>query len=461
MSKVGAWLIEDWVLFGVWCLGFEVCRPEAAAMRVVANIVGKELKELLTLQMLAPLLSSMLILFVVGRVMRGERAKVSGSTTMIVADRDQTAESRGIADVMRAENIALVAAEGDSADLLKQARALGIDWIVVIPAGVAESVAAMRPVSVDVYNIVTSFSVSEAVRGFALKNVLQKVNERIAARRFERAYPGSAAGAAKEAVRPREFVAVRDRVAPGNADMLMKVVFSQLFLIPIILLMILIYSSQMIAASVGQEKENKTLETLLTVPINRANIVIGKMLGAGTVALIISALFIGVMVYYTGSFAQGMPRAGGAELGDLAQLDVGLTLQSFLLLGVGLFLAVLCALSLATLLAVFADDAKSAQMTVTPLMMLVLLPYFFSMFFDLGSASVAMKVLIYAIPFSYPFLTPNAVMFGNYGLIFAGYCYMALFAATCIFVAARIFATDRILTAKLRWGRKRRMKAEG
>jgi ABC-2 type transport system permease protein len=443
---LGHFLFRWSLVIGVW---------EFFIMRVVANIVGKELKELLTLQMLVPFLSAMLILFVVGRVMRGERARVSGSTAVIVADRDQTAESRGVTEVMRAENIALVAAEGDSAALLKQAKALGIDWIVVIPAGLAESVAAMRPVTVDVYNIVTSFSVTQAARGFAMKSVLQKINERIAARRFERAYPGSAAGAAKEAVRPREFVAIRDRVAPGNADMLMKVVFSQLFLIPVILLMILIYSSQMIAASIGQEKENKTLETLLTVPINRVTIVFGKMLGAGVVALIISALFIGAMVYYTGSFAEGMPRAGGAGLGSLAQLDIGLTLRSYLLLGAGLFLAVLCALSLTTLLAVFADDAKSAQMTITPLMMLVLLPYFFSMFFDVGSASIAVKVLIYAIPFSYPFLTPNAVMFGNYGLIFAGYGYMALFAAACIVIAARIFATDRILTAKLHWGRKR------
>jgi hypothetical protein len=38
---------------------------------------------------------------------------------------------------------------------------------------------------------------------------------------------------------------------------------------------------------------------------------------------------------------------------------------------------------------------------------------------------------------------------------------MALFAAACIFVAARLFSTDRVLTAKLRWGRKRTAKAEG
>jgi ABC-2 type transport system permease protein len=51
---------------------------------------------------------------------------------------------------------------------------------------------------------------------------------------------------------------------------------------------------------------------------------------------------------------------------------------------------------------------------------------------------------------------PKALMFGNYGLVFAGFGYMALFAAACIFIAARLFSTDRVLTAKLRWLRWRR-----
>jgi ABC-2 type transport system permease protein len=428
-------------------------------MRVLANILWKEARELLTPQMLAPFLATMVILLVVGKAIRGERERSKGPTTVMVADRDRTAESRRIIDVFKSEDLVVTESEGGSSALLARAKAAGIAWVVIIPEGLADSIAVLRPAEVEVYNIVRSISVTQALRGFAVKTILQKVNERIAAERLERAYPGSDPKAIQSPVRPKQFVMVKDRVAAGSADLLQGIVFSQLFMIPIILLMILIYSSQIIAASIGQEKENKTLETLLTVPISRVTIVIGKMLGAAAVALVISCVFIFAMVYYTGSFAEEMPSAGAGGASILSQLDIGLTLQSYLLVGVALFLAVLCALSLATLLAIFADDAKSAQMTVTPLMMLVLLPYFFSMFFDIETASLGVKLLIYAIPFSYPFLTPRSVIFGNYGLVFAGYAYMAAFAAACIFVAARIFNTDRILTAKLRFGRRRREQA--
>jgi ABC-2 type transport system permease protein len=246
-------------------------------------------------------------------------------------------------------------------------------------------------------------------------------------------------------------------VAEGNAQLLEGLMFSQTLLIPIVLLMVIIYASQMIAASIGQEKENKTLETLLTVPINRVSIILGKMLGAAAVAVIISVLFTGATSYYMTSFGADeavRESAGKFDTSILAQLDLGMTAQSFAFVGIALFLAVLCALSLATLLAVFADDAKSAQMTVTPLMMLVMIPYFFGMLFDVETASLPVKIVMFAIPFSYPFLTPKAVLFGNYGLVFWGYGYMAAFAAACIVIAARIFTTDRILTAKLRFRRR-------
>jgi ABC-2 type transport system permease protein len=210
----------------------------------------------------------------------------------------------------------------------------------------------------------------------------------------------------------------------------------------------------MIAASIGQEKENKTLETLLTVPIRRTSIVIGKMLGSSLVALVVASIFMVAMVYYMGSFTGSMPSAVPAAPGMLASLDIGLTLKSFALVAVALFLAVVAALSLATLLASFADDAKSAQMTTTPLMMIVTLPYLFTVFLDVGAASLPVKLLVYALPFSYPFLTPRAVAFGNYGLVFAGFAYLAAFAAVCIFIAARMFSTDRILTARLRFRRR-------
>ena len=431
-------------------------------MRVVINIILKEAKELLTPQMLAPFVGIMVIFVFIGRAIRGERAKSSRPQTVIVADNDRTALSQSVLEALQSDQTTVIPAEGNLDELLALARTAGVTWIVVIPESLEHRIQAFETVDLQVYNIVSGFSITQMEKSVRLKSLFDKANERLAQAHLAQAYPGASPENIQNPLRTSDFVVVRDKVVRGNADVLSGLVMSQTFMIPIVLLMVLIYSSQMIAASIGQEKENKTLETLLTVPINRTSIVIGKMVGAALVALVVSGIFMVAMVYWTGSFGgETSAPAGAADTSALSQLGLSLGPQSYVLLAVGLFLAVLCGLSLATLLAIFADDAKSAQVSVTPLMMLVMIPYFLCIFLNIDAASLPLKILMYAIPFSYPFLMPKAIMFGNYGLVFAGFGYMALFAAACIFTAARLFSTDRVLTAKLRWVRRRRVRAEG
>ena len=431
-------------------------------MRVVVNIILKEARELLTPQMLAPFVGIMVVFLFIGRAIRGERAKSSRPQTVIVADNDRTALSHSVLEALESDKTAIIPAEGNLDELLALARAAGVTWLVVIPESLEYRIQAFETAEIQVYNIVRGFSITQMEKSIKLKSLFDKANERLAQAYLERAYPGTSPENLRNPLQTTEFVVVRDKVVRGNADVLSGLVMSQTFMIPIVLLMVLLYSSQMIAASIGQEKENKTLETLLTVPINRTSIVIGKMVGAALVALVISGIFMVAMVYWTGSLGGEMSApAGAADTSVLSQLGLTLGAQSYVLLAVGLFLAVLCGLSLATLLAIFADDAKSAQVAITPLMMLVMIPYFLGIFLNIETASLPVKVLMYAIPFAYPFLMPKAILFGNYGLVFFGFGYMALFATACIFVAARLFSTDRVLTAKLRWGRRRRMKAEG
>jgi len=431
-------------------------------MRVITNIIVKEARELLTPQMLAPFVAIMVVFVFIGRAIRGERAKSSRPQAVIVADNDRTALSQSVVEALESEQTAIIPAEGDLDQLLALARDAGASWLVVIPESLERRIQAFETADIRVYNIFRSFSITQMEKSIKLKSLFAKANERLAQAHLARAYPGTSPEKLQNPLRTSEYVVVRDKVARGNADVLGGLVLSQTFMIPIVLLMVLIYSSQMIAASIGQEKENKTLETLLTVPINRTSIVVGKMIGAALVALVVSGIFMVAMVYWTGSLGEEMSApAGAADSSALSELGLTLGPQSYVLLAVSLFLAVLCGLSLATLLAIFADDAKSAQVSVTPLMMLVMIPYFLGIFLNIDAASLPIKILMYAIPFSYPFLTPRAILFGNYGLVFAGFGYMALFATTCIFIAARLFSTDRVLTAKLRWVRRRGVKAEG
>ncbi|MCK7481356.1 MAG: hypothetical protein M0C28_32330 [Candidatus Moduliflexus flocculans] len=75
------------------------------------------------------------------------------------------------------------------------------------------------------------------------------------------------------------------------------------------------------------------------------------------------------------------------------------------------------ALALAMILGVLAEDFRSAQNMIMPLMFMVMIPYFISLFADINTVSLPVKIFILAIPFSHPFLVSQNLYLGNYGMI--------------------------------------------
>jgi ABC-2 type transport system permease protein len=136
---------------------------------------------------------------------------------------------------------------------------------------------------------------------------------------------------------------------------------------------------------------------------------------------------------------------------------LGLTFDTtgYVILGLSIFLAILVALAMAMILGVLAEDFRSAQTMIMPLMFMVMIPYFISIFADISTVSLPVKIFILAIPFSHPFLVSQNLYLGNYGMIAAGLAYMLVVFGVLVVVAARIFSTDKILTMKLSLGKKK------
>ncbi len=81
---------------------------------------------------------------------------------------------------------------------------------------------------------------------------------------------------------------------------LSNMLMSQSIVIPIVVMMLIIMAGASVISSMGLEKENKTLETLLTLPVRRSHIVIGKMVGSALVGMIMAAIYmIGFSRYMT------------------------------------------------------------------------------------------------------------------------------------------------------------------
>jgi len=222
-------------------------------------------------------------------------------------------------------------------------------------------------------------------------------------------------------------------------------------------MMIIIYASQMVISAIAMEKQNKTLETLLSVPISRTSIVTAKMLASGLVGLISAVIYMfGYRFSFSGLMGGGQAQAGSSGMGGVIQkLGLAMTANSYVILGISLFLAILCALAMATILGVLAEDYRSAQSLFMPLIFLVMIPYFLSFFSDPMTLSLPTKILIWAIPFSHPFLTTQNLLLENYTEVLGGILYMLVFFIVLIIIAARIFSTDKVLTMKLKFRRKK------
>jgi len=218
---------------------------------------------------------------------------------------------------------------------------------------------------------------------------------------------------------------------------------SQSMLIPIVMMMIIIMAGNMVISSMALEKENKTLETLLTLPVKRTSIVTGKIVASAIIGLLLSIVYMIGMSYYF----QGFGMSEGVNLADYGLV---LTSQDLVLIGISLFITLIAALSLCMLLGTFAKNYKSAQTLTVPISMLAMVPMFITMFVDFDTLPLALKSLLFAIPFSHPMMAPRALLFNDYLLVIGGIVYVAIFAIVTISIVVWVFKTDRLLTGSIK-----------
>jgi ABC-2 type transport system permease protein len=222
---------------------------------------------------------------------------------------------------------------------------------------------------------------------------------------------------------------------------------SQAIAMPVTIMILLTYSMQIAATSVAMEKEEKTLETLLTLPVDRFAILMGKLAGSVLVAGVGALTYMVGFTFYMNSFSSLMSLSAI----DLASLGLVPSLLGYLLLGVSLFVTLLSALALAVVLSAFADDVRGAQSLVGYIYPLLIIPALLMMYIDFNSLPTWLRIILFIIPYSHPILASKAVTMGDYPTAVLGIIYVSLFTISIMYAASRLFATEKILTAKLKF----------
>ena len=304
--------------------------------------------------------------------------------------------------------------------------------LIIIPEGFSYNVTNHLQAELEVYGVFRGVGIAESASSGVVSALVESFKRFLA---------------------PDPFIArqqsiVKGKSVPINPSSLFGAMMSQSMGMPIGIMMLLIFAMQLAATSVASEKEEKTLETLLTLPINRFTILAGKMTGSIIVAVAGAVAYLVGAIYYMGSFMGMIP----VEIGlDLAAIGLAPTPIAYLLLGASLFMALLSALALAVSMSVFAEDVRGAQALVGPLTMLFVFPMLFTMFTDIYSLPFPLMIVLLAIPFTHPMLASNVALTGDYLTAVMGIVYMSIFTVVVLYIAARIFGTEKILTAKLRF----------
>jgi len=417
-------------------------------MSGLGNITKKEIRELLTPATFIPIIIIALIFATIGTNLEGIQEQAQEPSIIGIISEDNSSYSAMASTVLHtyAKSVYNSTSITDLQNGLETVKQHDGVAVVIIPKNFTERIIQGKQGTLEVYWIMKGTGLMDSISSSALESLLSFINTNVSKELIRQNSTGNASFVLSPTQRiettyykNREFVGLSPNTISG-------MLASQSILIPIVMMMIIIMAGSIVITSMALEKENKTLETLLTLPVKRTSIVTGKIIAAAIIGLILAVIYmIGMQFYF-----RGFELSGGV---NLATYGLTLTSVDFIWIGISLFLALIAGLSLCMLLGTFAKNYKSAQTLTFPITMLAMIPMFITMFADFDTLPLPVKVLTFAIPFSHPMMAPRALLFDDYLFMIGGIVYVGLFALVTISIVVWVFKTDRLLTGtmKFKW----------
>lgn len=431
------------------------------------TLLKKEVREMLTLTTILGMVIGVGAFIVLGQVIGGiskDSAKDAGMVHII--DQDGSALSQECVSALKQAGFEVVnetPLEGANGESTYKPQ--GNYDLFVIPKGFGDTIAAGNPAEVKTYTTLSSFGISSIISSGGSSAVLDTINRTVSDKLLaESLKTGSTASPdfLKNPVVSGDTTFVGDKYAAVNSGALAGFAMNQSTFVPLVVFILVIFASQMVASAIATEKGDKTLETLLCTPVSRLSVLSAKMCGAGLVSLLMAAVYmVGFSSYMNGMTGGMMGSMSSTTLGDaLTNLGITLSPLDYALVGLQLFLTILIALAASMILGALANDVKSAQTTIAPMMFALLIPYLMTMFLDVNTAAWPIRIIMYIIPFTHTFIASNNMIFDNYTLYAGGLVYQIIFLVIIMTFAVKLFSGDRIFTIQLNFGAKKKRKAQ-
>ena len=423
----------------------------------LGNVVVKEVKELMRdPKILIGMIIIPLLMFpLMGLAVRvATQTAVESIQTMSIGviDQDQGNYSQTMFNIFAAYNITVIKLNGTSIEqAAKNVQESNMTAVVVISQGFSQNITNNGQAKVQVYAVFRSLGIAETAGPSAVVTLIDEYSRSLALQKV-----GNNTAILDPVSASQESI-VKDRAVNVSPNVLSTLMLSQFIGLPIGISVILIFAMQIAATSVASEKEEKTLETMLTMPVGRFTILLGKLAGSVVVAAVGALAMVAGVNYYMGSFTFGL---GPQQNVDLSSIGLAPTLPGYIVLGASLFVTLVSALALAIAVSSFAEDVRSAQSIVGYFYFIIFVPMIFLMYTDISLLPLTLRIILLAIPYTHPMLAARASFTGDYTTAVLGIVYVTIFTLAVLYIAAKIFTTEKILTMKLRLRRQKPKKED-
>lgn len=401
--------------------------------KMLLNIIKKEIRELLTPATILPVILMFIIFAGMGNFFGEAKEKAQAKPKIGLACYDNG--SIASIFVKTLEEKCKIITKNESIEEVKEKEGIAL---IKIPSNFSSNIENFSIAKIEIYWIVKEIGIANTISLESLRKKVEEAKKEVI--NYVLSKKGINASFASEPFTLEEKTIFKEKEINMPPSFLFQFFSTQSTTIPIIVMIIILTSGGMVITSMGMEKENKTLETLLTLPIKRRTIIAGKIIGAAIVGFIIAIIYLAGFSYYIQSFSTERIVLTGFKL----------SIVDYFIIALSLFSALLAGLAICIVIGSFAKNYKSAQTLTLPISALAIIPMFVIMFKGYASLPFTLKAIIFAIPFSHPMMAPSFLLMNEYGIVFAGIAYSLIFAIICIAIAAYIFKTDLLLVGRIR-----------
>ena len=337
-------------------------------------------KEFLELRMNPRLFGIVVIAPVIQLTMLGYAATTDvRNVPVVIADGDRTMQSRELISRFEGSPNFVIVSTVTTVSEIEPFLEQGTAWLALsIPNGYAEQLQSGRSVTVQIVADGTDSNSTTVALGYATSLVGGYVQDLAAASASSR--PAS-------------------RTAVTRIDARIRVWFnpqleSRYFMIPgVLALILLVVTANLASMAIVRERELGTLEQLNVTPLRRWELIVGKLLPYGVIALVDVLLVVAVAVFWF-----EVPLRG-----------------SFALLFAMSLIYVLCTLALGLFISSISDSQQQAMMTAT-FFFLVPMIYLSGFIFPIENMPKVIQPFTYLIPLRYFLVIVRGIFLKGIGL---------------------------------------------